>query len=56
MKEFWKKTFGLAIPLFIGLSLTVITFFVIFRFEGIAKAFSALMSIMVTFIYGGVMA
>ncbi|MCR5558142.1 MAG: AI-2E family transporter [Butyrivibrio sp.] len=56
MKEFWKKTFGLAIPLFIGLAMTVITFFIIFRFEGIAKAFSALLSIMITFVYGGVMA
>ena len=56
MKEFWKKTFNMAIPLFIGLALTVITFFVIFRFDGIAKAFSGLLSIMITFVYGGVMA
>ena len=56
MKDYWKKTFSSAIPLFIGLSLTLITFFIIFRFEGITKAFSSLLKILVTFIYGGVMA
>ncbi len=56
MKEFWKKTFSQAIPLFIGLTLTVITFLIIDRFDGITKVFSSLISILVTFVYGCVIA
>ncbi len=56
MKDFWKKTLGLALPLFIGLTLTVIFFFIIYRFNGITDAFSGLIDILVTFVYGGVMA
>lgn len=43
-------------PLFIGLGLTIIIFFLIFRFDGVSKAFHTVMSILTPFVYGGVMA
>lgn len=43
-------------PLFIGLGASIILFFLIFRFDGLSKAFSTFMSILTPFIYGGVIA
>ncbi|MBQ9157376.1 MAG: AI-2E family transporter [Eubacterium sp.] len=56
MKQFWKEAFLKAIPGFLSLTLTVIFFFLIFRYEGISRGFSAIMNILKPFIYGGVMA
>ena len=43
-------------PLFIGLTLSVICFFLIFRFDGVSKAFSSVINILKPFIYGAVIA
>ena len=56
MKNFFKKAFRYAMPLFIGLTLSIICFFLIFRFDGISKAFSSVVTILKPFIYGGVIA
>lgn len=56
MKQFWKDSLKSAIPGFLSLTLTVILFFCIFRFDGIGKGFHSLLSILMPFIYGGVMA
>lgn len=56
MKEFIKKSFRMAFPIFIGLGLTIIFFFLIFRFDGISGAIKKVMSILTPFVYGGVMA
>jgi predicted PurR-regulated permease PerM len=56
MKEFLRDSFRRAIPGFICLGLTIVLFFCIFRFDGIAAGFSKLIKILMPFIYGGVMA
>ena len=56
MKNFFKKAFRYAMPLFIGLTLSIICFFLIFRFDGVRKAFSTIVAILKPFIYGGVIA
>ncbi len=56
MKDFWKRTFRQALPLFIGLTLTVITFFIIFRFSGLKQEINLILAILKPFVYGGVMA
>ena len=56
MKEIFKKSFRIAIPLFIGLGLSIILYFLILRFEGLGKGFSTFMSVLTPFIYGGVIA
>lgn len=56
MKEFFKKSFRTAMPLFLGLTLSVIFFFLIFRFDGLRRGFRSVLSILTPFIYGGVIA
>ncbi len=56
MKNFFKNAFRFAMPLFIGLTLSILCFFLIFRFDGVSKAFSSVVSILEPFIYGGVIA
>ena len=56
MKDIFKRPFRFAIPLFLGLGLSIILFFLIFRFDGLSKGFSRFMSILAPFIYGGVIA
>ncbi len=56
LNNFWKRAFKSAVPLFLGLTMTVISFFIIFRFRGIMKGFDRLTVILKPFIYGGVMA
>lgn len=56
MRESWKKSLKFAIPLFVGLTLTVIAYFILLRFDGITGAFTKLISTLKAFIYGGVMA
>ena len=56
MKEFFKNAFRSAMPLFIGLTLSVICFFLIFRFDGLSKGLRTVVSILTPFIYGGVIA
>ncbi len=56
MKNFFKKSFRYAMPLFIGLALSIICFFLIFRFDGISKSISSVINILKPFIYGGVIA
>jgi predicted PurR-regulated permease PerM len=43
-------------PLFLGLGLSIILFFLIFKFEELSKGFSIIMSTLAPFIYGGVLA
>ena len=43
-------------PLFIGLALTIVFFFLIFRFDGLSGAFSTVVGILKPFVYGGVIA
>lgn len=43
-------------PIFIGIGLSIIFFFLIFRYNGISRGFGKIMSILTPFIYGGVMA
>lgn len=56
MRKFFKESFRAAMPLFIGLTMTVIFFFVIYRFDGISSGFDRVMSILGPFVYGGVIA
>ena len=56
MKDLLKKSLRWAIPLFLGLTLSIIFFFLIFRFDGIRSGFNTLMGILKPFIYGGVIA
>ncbi len=56
MKEFLKNSFRTAMPLFIGLTLSVICFFLIYRYDGLSKSFSTALAILRPFVYGGVMA
>ena len=56
MKDLFKKSLRWAIPLFLGLTLSIIFFFLIFRFDGIRSGFNTLMGILKPFIYGGVIA
>ena len=56
MKNFFRNAFRFAMPLFIGLTLSIISFFLIFRFNGISNAFSSIVGILKPFIYGGVIA
>ncbi|MBQ6393017.1 MAG: AI-2E family transporter [Eubacterium sp.] len=56
MKNFFRKAFRFAMPLFIGLTLSIICFFLIFRFDGIKIAFNSVINILKPFIYGAVIA
>ncbi len=56
MNNFWKRAFRSAVPLFLGLTMTVISFFIIFRFDGIMNGFNRITVILKPFIYGGVLA
>ncbi len=56
MREFLKKSFKVAMPLFLGLGLSIIFFFLIFRFDGFSGGLSTIASILKPFIYGGVIA
>ena len=56
MKKFWIRTFRVAFPIFLGLTMAVIAFFIIFRFGGMVKGFNRIISILKPFIFGGVMA
>ncbi len=56
IKKLLKESLRSAMPIFIGLTLTVIFYFIIFRFDGLSNALSKLVSILTPFIYGGVMA
>lgn len=56
MKDFFKRSFRSAMPLFLGLGLSIILFFLIFKFEGLSNIFSIIMSILTPFIYGAVLA
>ena len=56
MKNFFRKSFRYAMPLFIGLTLSIICFFLIFRFNGIKTAFNSVVNILKPFIYGAVIA
>lgn len=56
MKKFWRESLLKAIPLFLSLSLTVIVFFIIFRFDGIGDGVNKIIKILRPFVYGGVMA
>jgi predicted PurR-regulated permease PerM len=56
MRKYLKESLLKAIPLFLSLSLTVLLFFIIYRFKGINLGISKLIKIMKPFVYGGVMA
>lgn len=56
MKNFFRESFRAAMPLFIGLTMTVVFFFVIYRFDGINSGFGRVKSVLGPFIYGGVIA
>lgn len=56
MKRFWKESFKAAIPGFLSLAMTIVLFFVIFRYTGLNRAFQFMVSVLKPFIYGGVMA
>lgn len=43
-------------PLFIGLSLSIVFFFLILRYDGLNSGFSKIISILKPFVYGGVIA
>ena len=56
MRKYLKESFVKAIPLFFSLALTVLLFFVIYRFRGINLGITKMIKILMPFIYGGVMA
>ncbi len=56
MRDFFKDSFRKAMPLFIGLSLSIIVFFLIYRYDGVNGGVEKIISILKTFVYGGVMA
>jgi predicted PurR-regulated permease PerM len=56
MKKDLKDSFRAAMPLFIGLSLSIVFFFLILRYDGLNSGFSKIISILKPFVYGGVIA
>lgn len=56
MKKFIKESFQAAMPLFIGLSLSIVFFFLVLRYDGLNSGFSKIISILKPFVYGGVIA
>ena len=56
MKKFFRESLLKAIPLFLSLTLTIIVFFIIYRFDGIGDGVKKVIKILRPFIYGGVMA
>ena len=56
MKDFFKDAFRSAMPLIIGLTLSIICFFFIFRFDSLNSGFNFILKVLKPFIYGGVMA
>ena len=56
MKDFFRDSFRKAMPLFIGLSLSIIVFFIIYRYDGVNGGVENIISILTPFLYGGVMA
>lgn len=57
MKDPYKRRyFYLMMSIFGGISLSIVVFFVLFRFQGIGNAFDKLTAVMAPFIYGGVVA
>lgn len=57
MKDPYKRRYlGLMLSIFGGISLSILVFFVLYRFQGIGDAVNQLSSILAPFVYGGVMA
>ncbi len=57
MKNPYKRRyFYLMMSIFGGISLSIVVFFVLFRFQGIGNAFDKLTAVLAPFIYGGVVA
>ena len=56
MKQFIKDSFKKAMPLFLGLGMAIVLFFIIFRYNGLHSGFNRIIVILKPFIYGGVMA
>ena len=56
MKKFLRESFRSAFPLFLSLSLSILFFFIIFRYHGLGIGISRLVAILRPFIYGGVLA
>lgn len=57
MKDPYKRRYlYLMLSIFGGLSLSILVFFTVFRFQGIGKAISTLGDLLAPFIYGGVFA
>ena len=57
MKDPYKRRYlYLAVSIFTAISLSILVFFVVYRFKGIGDIFSRLSDILAPFIYGGVVA
>lgn len=57
MKDPYKRRYlYLMLAIFGGLSLSIVVFFVLFRFQGIGEAVNALGRVLAPFVYGGVVA